>query len=405
VLRTNLRGDLIRFWIVATVSALAVLAACSRDGGVDRADNSEGRGRGEPGSSGPIEWVAPSIQGSSEVWTVDPTPEVSLGDEEWDPSRVFFRVAAGRILADRSFVIADGGSLELRFFGPDGRVVRVMGGRGSGPQEFLSLGLIEALGDSLLVYDRGNRRIAVLSSAGDLRGHIQVPPRSRLKGVFSDGSLLYGLVVPTPDRAGYRPLYETYHLRTPDGNDREVGRFPMVETYWVQVGGGAITDIGYPFGRVGLSAVWKESWYASRGIEFSIECYDQDGTLSALLSAPLRPARITGRDLDDFLQGKRSNGKPWRFEREARDIPIPETFPSYDRLLIDGDGAVWARTFSTDAGANRWHVFSAEPYRFSVAELPPSLIPLDIRKGRILGVETGSNEVEKVVLLRLGSGH
>jgi len=84
-------------------------------------------------------------------WTVEPTPVVSIGSADGAPECQLTNVSAVVELSDGRIVVADGGSMQLRTYTPDGRCVRAVGGRGRGPGEFSRVTVVSRYrGDSIL---------------------------------------------------------------------------------------------------------------------------------------------------------------------------------------------------------------------------------------------------------------
>jgi hypothetical protein len=98
--------------------------------------------------------------------TVPMEPVLSIG-REGDPDYEFFRVQQVSTLASGNIVVANGGTSELRFYGPDGTFVRRAGRQGGGPAEFGFLSTVYLRpGDTLAVMDSRRRRLAYFDSAG-----------------------------------------------------------------------------------------------------------------------------------------------------------------------------------------------------------------------------------------------
>ena len=75
-------------------------------------------------------------------------------------------------------LVADGATQRVEVFDADGRYVRGFGREGSGPGEFLSLGVVRCseAGGSVLVVDPGSMRVQFFDSAGIYRGTAATPP-------------------------------------------------------------------------------------------------------------------------------------------------------------------------------------------------------------------------------------
>ena len=68
-------------------------------------------------------------------WRLSPEPVVDIGGGETEEQQLF-RVAGALRLGNDRIAIADGGSMELRFYDSNGGHEKSVGGRGEGPGEF-----------------------------------------------------------------------------------------------------------------------------------------------------------------------------------------------------------------------------------------------------------------------------
>src|SRR5688572_24224209 len=59
-------------------------------------------------------------------------------------------------LSTGEIAVADRGSNQIRYFGPDGTFRRAFGRAGQGPGEFRYIGTLSRFGDTLAIYDEGN---------------------------------------------------------------------------------------------------------------------------------------------------------------------------------------------------------------------------------------------------------
>ena len=149
-----------------------------------------------------------------------------------------------------------------------GELEWVVGGPGEGPNEFASLNFIRAVKDSLFVYDQWNRRVAVWTRSGTVGRHIAMEGLADALGVFSDGSILLGepdLPVPEP---GQRALSQEYRVTDQSGVETQLGRFFLMDTYWIPFEEGAM-EIGQPFGRTAAVHVAGDAWFFTDGAAFS----------------------------------------------------------------------------------------------------------------------------------------
>ncbi len=337
------------------------------------------------------------------TWSVG-TPEVLIGEAEG--GEPLYRVTAGRQFVDGSFVIANEGSHELRFYSPQGVLERSVGREGSGPNEFRALDFLEVVAESVWVYDGLNQRMSVLDRSGGFArviplGTVSTQGLARAVGVFDDGSILVirsepGTIVP-----GLNAIYRRAFVLHPDGSIAELGRFFRGESYWTDVGDG-IVDVGQPFAREGLMAVRGSEWFYSGGAEYRVEQYDMSGRLSAIFAYAGQPRAVTQADLDDYWKETRDEaGGPSLREQLLRKAPLPERMPAYAGLLIDREGNVWAAPHGGVKPQNCWRVYQRRPPAFAQACLPDRFTVLDIAGTSVLGVLRDENDVEHVARYRL----
>jgi hypothetical protein len=111
------------------------------------------------------------------VFAIDTTPVLTLGVSDGNARLMFNLVQSARRQADGTLLVADGGSLEVRWYDADGEPVRAVGRRGEGPGEFGGpLSLLPWPGDTVAVLDHGQRRLTLLGAAGEVvRTHPQAP--------------------------------------------------------------------------------------------------------------------------------------------------------------------------------------------------------------------------------------
>src|SRR5688572_24674597 len=76
------------------------------------------------------------------AFRISAEPLAEIGVTEGPPEYQLFRVASGRRQSDGTIVIANGGTMELRFYDAAGTHIRSVGREGEGPGEFKSISLV-----------------------------------------------------------------------------------------------------------------------------------------------------------------------------------------------------------------------------------------------------------------------
>jgi hypothetical protein len=96
-------------------------------------------------------------------------PEVRIGVLEGASEYQWTRPVAATRLSDGGFAVLEQAPAEIRLFDPSGQFVRRIGVEGDGPGELRSpVGLVALPGDTLLVWDRGSRRLTWFSAGGEM---------------------------------------------------------------------------------------------------------------------------------------------------------------------------------------------------------------------------------------------
>lgn len=358
-------------------------------------------------SAGVAIFEAPADSDEVRIWRVGETPELLLGGEGMDDEPLS-RVRAGGLFADGSFMIANQGSHQLRFYFSDGVFERALGREGGGPEEFGWIDFLQVIADTVWVYDRRNLRISLWDRAGEFvreipLGAVSTARVAHARGVFSDGSILLLGMEPTATQdPGLRRYHELAYVMETDGSVSDLeGRFVNTESYW-QSFRGRPTDAGLPFGRQGFTAVRGSAWYHTAGEEYRVERYDQDGRLRGVYSYPAEPQAVSEGDREEYLEEFRAMvGGPTDKEKLLRKTPLPERMPAYAGLTIDAEGNVWAALYAGPRPPRCWHVYQVQPPLFAEICLPERFTVLDIADGSVLGVVTDEYDVERVAWYRL----
>lgn len=155
---------LVRFVLVP---GLVLLLASACDGSGQRSDTGSA---GSPGGTGTVEG-----------WDLSQDPLLEIGVREGEEPYQLHRAQGAVRLDDGRIVVLNGGSRELRFFGPDGRFLLAVGREGEGPGEFRNPTWMRKSGtDSLLVWDQGLERVSFFSESGEFLGSHPVYPTQEI---------------------------------------------------------------------------------------------------------------------------------------------------------------------------------------------------------------------------------
>lgn len=345
------------------------------------------------------------------AWRVDPEPLLTIGVLEGPEEYQLFRAHSPMRTARDEIVVANTGSLQLRFYDLDGRYLRAVGRQGGGPGEFVRMGAIWRLGrDSLVLFDFGNNRLSVHGIDGGFGRTIRLEQVTAAiplpMGVFTDGSILayWHLVSSGATAEGLQRTPRMYGVWDAEGAFIDsLARLPGGETFTVSVGTDATISTGRPFGRRPVEVAGGNRWYYGSGERYEIEVRTEDGRLTRVLRRPVPNRPVT----PDIIAERERRVREQRAERGATsptpfdDIPYPADMPPYEDLRLDGKGNLWVAYYRLEDEPVRWAVFDPEGRWLGDVETPRGGRVWDIGNDYVLGVWQDELDVQQVRLYRL----
>jgi hypothetical protein len=335
-------------------------------------------------------------------WEVDTVPDLEIGvtgessgDESAVPWQQFHRIGGVRQLSDGRVVVVDGGSREVRFFDSRGQFLHRFGGSGQGPGEFGGNPvLVPAFqSDSLLLFDPRPVRFHFLSTDAD--GYRLVRPATWSGAVppvgFIDSNLLVQLGnLQKPTTTGVYEIPLTFawtHIVT--GNRTFVDSFTWRPQYMTKF----VNNIAFggliPFSSTPSAAVTRNGALVTEGALPEIKEYNLEGRLQRIIRIYEPRRNITNTDIQRYVE---VTGKPTN-----PDIPIPEMMPTFESLLVDDEGWLWAKVYEYDPEQRpAWVVFDPSGRAHGSIRTPVGLRVQQIAGDFMLGVWTDELGVEHV---------
>lgn len=394
---------------VFSVAALAT-AACADSGAAPDASAHTVR------DSAGIEIVesgAPAWR-EGEAWTLDPEPELTIGEAMGDARQQLSRVTGVTSLPDGGVVLGLGsGAAELRWYDSTGRFVRAAGGPGEGPGEFgYPSSIAVGRGDTVRVWDVQLRRFSVFSPGGEyVSGHRLESDLTGWPSVLQmrdDGAVL--LTMPQSDDEGYEagvtfrdPQVVIFDPDPSSPSDEEtiLGTFSGPEYVIVE---GPNGDYGRPamFGKYTAMAASDSVVHVGDTGAWEIRRYDLSGRLTRVVrrAGPARavtPALVDSAR-DAVLARYDDESIRRRTRREWASIEVPDSLPVFGALEVDTDGNLWAREydFRYPFGSSTWSVFDPAGVWLGRVEMPDRFWVREIGSSFVIGVYFDELEVEYV---------
>ncbi len=348
-------------------------------------------------------------------WRLSEEPVVDIGSVSAGEEYELFQAWSPVRLSAGSIVVVNGGSQELRFYDADGRFVRAAGRRGGGPGEFQNVRWMHRMpGDSLITYDFGHMRFAVFDSSGTFARGFRLAtttevPFAFIVDMFGNGSFLaQGFT----DNRGETPSglqrYGTplFHFRADGTFLTDLGMFGGNEVYFEAFPSGGFRFYNAFFPLYTYRRAAGDRLYIAANDTYELRKHSLDGTLTDLMRVPGAPVTVTGDHVDREIE-RRLNGVGSDEERESlaktlNQIPVPETFPAYEKVEIDEEGNVWVHEFAKPGDAQAtWAVFDSTGILLGRLAAPPRFEPHDIGSDYVLGVWRDADDVEHVMMYEL----
>lgn len=329
-----------------------------------------------------------------EGWHVSDEPMVEIGVLDGPEEYTLSDVSGVVRLGDGRIVIADRGSLDLRFYSPTGEFLFRSGREGEGPGEFRSLEFLGVLpGDSLLTYDWRLRRIQLFDPSGSLLRSL--PPVQSSWPEFHPVSVIgvlngrqiammfNGLGTEVPTGASRWPPEMAVALDLATGANDSIVVVPGQEASVTPREGGGFGYYYLPFGikngfaaRAGRVAVISTETIGAR-------VHLASGRLERIIRRPVSARPVTQEDFDDFVEAWARSPRfpdgtrvPAEYVAALRQTleenPRGDTWPQLESVDFDAEGNLWLERASKFGDPRApYDVFSREGVWLGQVSLPP----------------------------------
>lgn len=350
---------------------------------------------------------------------------------------------AGPIRIDSVTILWDGGTLrpnapmavgddgtiyaaeasQLDLIRPDGSAAPAIGRAGQGPGEFQEIAGVYASHDSLLVWDRGNRRLSLLDRAGrvlvtspvlfpaSLQGPQPIALFPAPAGIVMTWN--HGFVAPDAPPDTFAVMVGTFgadstHWRTVVN---------LRDMQWTHVGG--MVGPKHLFGEKPLVAVGPDGMFAvSQGVEYWVNWGVATSTKVTRIVRRLDPVPVSGKigEIPEAVLKRVPPALRQSFQGLAAAGVYGKVRNRIDELRLDDAGRLWVRIETPADTLNpmlnhwypegraphyHWDLYGASGQRLGAVELPSRFTPGAFRRGVVYGIdeeEDGNNAVAKVEL-------
>lgn len=366
------------------------------------------------------------VENERPVWVASDVPRLArspafvIGYRQ-DPDYVLSRVAGAARLSDGRIAIADGSSLQIKFFDAQGELLNMVGGRGEGPGEFDRLEQFGVLpGDTLYAVSMPET-VSFLDPDGAFLRRVVgsrlptgLPPgRTLVVAVLGDQSLAVGpLPIPSPVPGQSRWIASFPFVIVGRDTTKVVplGKLPAFEM---------AMDEGQPtipwFGAQAAFAAHGPTLFVGYGGEYVVRVFSSSGRLERIIRRRWTPTRVTADDIDEYVTEwakrwiKETGPEAERRKQDLRDDPYASVVPACAEFLADRTGRLWVREahLADVPGAGQfnalplvpsiWSLFDVDGRWLGDITMPARFRPTDIGVNYVLGVQVDTDGVETVV--------
>lgn len=337
------------------------------------------------------------------------TEELRLGSED-DDATGFSDIRGLVVTKSRNTWVLEASLQEIRVFSPEGKLLKTVGRKGSGPGEFVYADGMAAAPDGLIwVHDPQNARFSIFDQEGRFVRQ-QLAPSNGYGFVWRGGIDNKGRIW---DRIYFRdpkdPDTERVRRASPDWTKVDTLRVPKCQTP-----GGSDEASYYKFPN-GYSSVpffpgpvittdydTESIWCAPKGSEYRLVRVGMARLdTTARLTGKAEPVPVTALERDSAIAPLKR-----RWENTGGPAPdysrIPKVKPLLQGAFIDSEGRLWVRRGSIASVAS-FDIWSAEGRPIATLQIPHPVnnwVPPTIRNGVIWFLTQAQGEIPYVVRAR-----
>jgi len=115
----------------------------------------------------PIHEYAPVPIEGRDPEAVQMIEDLVIGADLSSPAAIVYEPGSIVVAPDGSIFVADGSTVDVKMFSPEGAYLKTLGQEGQGPREFGRVSQMTIAGDHLVIYDSRNRRFSLWTLEGD----------------------------------------------------------------------------------------------------------------------------------------------------------------------------------------------------------------------------------------------
>lgn len=356
---------------------------------------------------GSIPVGATGMQGRAAEWSLSSSPLVSIGGGS-DPSEMITRVVSVARLRNGNILLWEPRPATVRLFDRSGRFVGIFAREGAGPGEVRDAVWIGTAVDTVLVFDRTQRRLTRFTAAGTVLSTVpfRVPDSNQSYAVI--GRWQSGILILRSLDAGFSGRSadgvrrDSVWLAAADsggGGLRQLVRVPGTATFTKSTPAGGAYVSRQPFGPDCLTAVGNDIVWVGDNSTPIVVGYDRSGRPRRRVRAPFESTPVEPGVVDARRERELGVTRSAAAQAlvNAKYAALPKTSPYYGGIAVAPDGDLWVTGFASDGRVGApVAVISPEGTIRAKLRLPPNFRVVQVDESMVTGVYRDQDEVEFV---------
>jgi len=274
--------------------------------------------------------------------TVRCVADLSITSEDKSGIVALFKPRLAYVDADENIYFIEIGDQVIKIFDPDGRFIRTIGAKGSGPGEFQSIGFLALQNRKLVVMDQGARRTNFFDLSGKFLRSFQWRPQYDRLILVKENSFIVSEIVYSADRLSRQLCLKEVDS---EGQERKIeGEFSAPEPKILRQGKYTIYfSSPVTTGSRFAGDEGRNRFYHCLNDQYVIEAYDASGRLFRKIERPYMPVPFTAKDAKAYRESQARSGNEY-IKKAVDEMEMPKNKSIVERMDVDDEGRLWIQT-------------------------------------------------------------
>jgi hypothetical protein len=320
--------------------------------------------------------------------------ELSIGAEDKDGNIVFIDPWLSLVDDEENIYLIEKKDKFIRVFNSDGKQIKTIGAKGSGPGEFQAISPFIAVtkDGKTIAPDPTSRRTSIFDSSGRFINSFRWRTSNSNIILIKEASFIASAMSNSWNALGQYVAIIVNEVDF-DGNEREIeGEFSVTRFSPINVGG---RKVFYNEPVVTMSILVgdqdRQRFYHCINNKYLIEVYDGSGKLFRKIDRPYKPVRFNAADVSDYRASLMGLNK--ETIEAIMDGEMPKEKSIVENMFVDGSGNLWIQTNEHKKAENKtltaFDIFDSDG-RFT-CKVWSSIIPKIFKKSKMYLLETDNH--------------